>query len=107
MSSITEMVIVTAFGEEEAMARLNAWCVEHDTERHQTFERLNTEAAGGFKVFTSNVWAMAGNYFPWFDLAKALPDFAWLSPEDVVLVVRYHGGDETSVIRADGRRIDA
>jgi len=107
MSSITDMVIFTEIGDEEAMARLNAWCVEHDTERHQKFERLDAHPAGGWKVFTPQVWAMAGNYFPWWELAEALPTFGWLTPATVVLVCQYHGDGVARVFRADGQRIDA
>lgn len=99
MSSITRMVIVAAFGEVEAMARLNAWCVEHD-DREQQFERLDTDAAGGTKVFTSQVWAMAGNYFAAEQLEDVFGSFGWHYPYDAVLLISDKHSEGTRVVRA-------
>ncbi len=99
MSSITDMVIFAGAMDDEAMARLNAWCAERDTERGQQFRKLDVDAAGGVKVFTSDVWAMAGNYFPYEDLVEALPTFGWMYPEDIVLLVDDDNGDGTEIHR--------
>lgn len=101
MSSITRMVIYTAY-DDEAMGRLNAWCAERD-ERRQQFEPLNMDAAGGFKVFTSQVWAMAGNYFPHEDLIDAFPSFDWRYPQAAVLIVDDSHTDTCQIIRARER----
>lgn len=100
MSLITDMLIFTSFDEDAAMKRLNAWCVEHDPERTQRFERLDTDAAGGTKWFTGNVWAMAGNYFRHELLVEAFPSFGWRDPECVVLIVD-HEGDDIQVARPE------
>ncbi len=100
MSSITKMVIYIGFRDEAAMARLNAWCAEHDTDREQQFEKLNMDAAGGMKVFTGQVWAMAGNYFPAEDLVEAFGSFGWLCPDDAILIVDDANRDDVEVHRA-------
>jgi hypothetical protein len=99
MSRITDMVIFTSLDESEAMARLNAWCAQDGRPGVQQFERLNTEAAGGRKVFSSDVWAMAGNYFVWERLAEALPTFDWAWPDEVVLIVNSEHGTAVQVYR--------
>lgn len=99
MSLITDMVIY-ARREDEAMARLNAWCVENDPHRQQRFEQLDTDAAGGCKFFTDQVWAMSGNYFPHEKLAEAFPTFGWRYPDGAVLIVNDEHDDATRVFRA-------
>lgn len=98
MSVITDMVIFSTH-DDDAMERVNAWCAEHD-HRQQQFVRLDTDAAGGYKVFTDDVWAMSGNYFPHEDLVDALPSFGWRYPENVVLIVDYEHDDAVRVYRA-------
>ena len=71
MSVITDMVIYSSLGNDEAMARVNAWCAERDTRRQQQFAPLDVDAAGGNKVFTGQVWSMSGNY----------PSFGWHHPD--------------------------
>jgi hypothetical protein len=105
MSNITSMVLITGPGEEDAVAELNAWCREHDADCHQEFRRLDPDAAGGMKVLTVDVWAMAGNYFPWTDLVNALGEFEWHWPEDVVLVVDHEPTNQHAVFRV-GDRVD-
>lgn len=99
MSYITKMVIYTAY-DDAAMARLNKWCAEHD-EREQQFERLDMDAAGGTKVFTSQVWAMAGNYFAAEALAEVFPTFGWLYPEVAVLIIDDEHSDAAQIVRAN------
>jgi len=99
MSSITYMVIFMGLYESEAMTRLNAWCAQNDPGVQQ-FEPLDTDAAGGRKVFTASVWAMAGNYFDWERLAEALPTFGWNWPNEVVLIVDDEHGNAVQVFRA-------
>lgn len=99
MSHLTDMVIIASPIDDEAMARLNAWCATEDP-RGQQFERLNTDAAGGTKIFTGTVWAMCGNHFPFQRLAEALPTFGWNIPGGVVLVVDVEGYGDALVVRA-------
>jgi hypothetical protein len=99
MSSITDMIIFTSLPEHAAMGRLNAWCAEHDA-RQQQFQLLDGDQAGGAKVFTCDVWAMAGNYFPHRDLREAFPSFGWIYPESVILIVDDEHSDVSQVQRA-------
>ena len=99
MSLITDMLIFICHEEREAMERLQAWCVEHDPDRQQRFEKLDTDPAGGSKWFTAEVWAMAGNYFRWSELIEAFPSFGWRDPESVVLIVDHESNDHIRVIR--------
>ena len=98
MSLITDMVLTT-WHDDEAVARLNAWCAEHDTQRQQQFAKLNTDAAGGLKVFTGDIWAMAGNYFPWWELTQVFGSFGWYNPEKAVLIVEPEGEDGVLIFR--------
>lgn len=99
MSSRTDMVVITGGYEDEAIAKLNAWCAAND-HREQQFEQLNTDAAGGSKVFTKQVWAMAGNYFPYEKLGAAFPGFGWRYPDDAIMIVNDEHGDRSEIYRA-------
>ena len=66
-----------------ALEKFHAWCREHAP--RQGFLPLDTETAGGPKVFTETVLACAGNYFPWRELLEAMPSFGW--EERTTLVV--------------------
>lgn len=103
MSVITDMVLFTESHEDEAVARLNAWCSENDYS-NQEFSRLDTDAAGGRKVFTSQVWAMAGNHFRHEQLIEVLPSFGWRYPHHVVLIVNYEHEDCARVHRVAPER---
>lgn len=100
LSLITDMVIVADLNEDEAMARLNAWCAENDEHRQQWFEQLDVDAAGGVKFYTGQVWAMSGNYFPHEKLAEAFPTFGWRYPDSVILIVNDEHFDASRVYRA-------
>lgn len=99
MSLMTDMVVFAAVGDGEAIARLNAWCTARDAGAQQ-FKPLDTAAAGGNKVFCSNVWAMCGNYFPVQQFVEAFPTFGWQYPEDAVLLIDHEHDDQVRVIRA-------
>lgn len=103
MSTISQMVLFTLGWDDEAVARLNEWCAAND-ERGQQFQELNADAAGGTKVFTSKVWAMAGNYFRHEMLAEVLPSFGWRYPHHTVLIVNYEHDECSRVYRAAPER---
>jgi hypothetical protein len=103
MSVITRMVIYTGMNEDDAMARLNKWCEENDHSSQQ-FQRLDTDAAGGRKWFSDEIWAMAGNYFRHEDLIPLLPTFGWRGPANVVLIVNYEHDECSRVYRAAPER---
>lgn len=119
MSLITDMVVMCAIAEGDAMLRVNRWCAENDRRYDDgqqfaglirpAFTAVDTENAGGAKVFCSQVWAMAGNYFPVGELVKAWPRFGWRCPAGVVLMVSSELDDEVvvRVYRADGKHLDS
>jgi len=83
MSVITDMILL-ANGDDmdrrEGLKALNAWCREHGA--GQQFERISTQAAGGRKVFTAEIFGCAGDHFPWEKLMEAFPSFPWGSEWD-------------------------
>lgn len=103
MSVISDMVLFTEMHEDEAITRLNAWCAENDS-RSQQFTQLDTDEAGGWKVMTSQVWAMSGNHFRHEVLAEVLPTFGWRYPHHVVLIVNYEYDECSRVYRAAPER---
>lgn len=103
MSVITDMVLFTEGWDDEAVARLNAWCAENDS-RGQQFQPLDVDAASGVKVFTSKVWAMAGNHFRHEELAAALPSFGWRYPHHTILIVNYEHDECARVYRVAPER---
>lgn len=101
MSSITDIIITCSVSENEAIEDIHRWCRDHNRCDDQQFGRLDTKPAGGNKVFTTQVWAMAGNYFPWRELSEAFPKFRWNLPELAVMVMA-HESDLVVVVHGDG-----
>lgn len=98
MSYITDVVIVLDWISPENEAILTA-PMPFDTDRHQSLRRIETEGAGGVKVFCSNIYAGAFNYLPeefegWVIevLARAANAAVWMSTE----------GHNVQVFRPDG-----
>jgi hypothetical protein len=93
MSYITNVLIQGAHT--ETIESLNTWLAEADTERSQQFQRIDMDAAGGYKVYTPKVWAAAFNYGPMGELLPKLRD-----PEtwgvSVLLVSVVVDGEETN-----------
>lgn len=105
MSVITDLLLVTSLDERDAVERVNAWCRDNDP-RQQEFLPLDTDEAGGNKVFCAHVWAMAGNYVRHEALAEVLPTFGWRHPAGVMLLIQHeHHDGEVLAFRADGGRI--
>lgn len=100
MGRVTDMVLYVGSDlEEEGIRNLNAWCAEHDEVRHQKFAELDKDAAGGQKFSAAQVWAMVGHFFPFDELAEALPSFGWRHPGDVLLIVDDEETDGVQVYR--------
>lgn len=100
MSMINDMVIYTRSFETDAMLEVNRACKEIDSVRGQQFERISVTGAGGTKVFCSYIWAMAGNYFPFEELAARFNFFNWNDPEGVVLLINSERTREVTIVRA-------
>ena len=72
MSYVTDVLLIGSYGIHEEVEEFNAWCLEHDPERKQQLRPLDMDGAGGTKVIGARVYAMGGNYFPWYDLRNAV-----------------------------------
>lgn len=70
MSVTTEVTIQTDYG--NAMGKINAWLLEHDTRRPQ-FVRFSMEQGGGTSGPHTDVWNACFNYMNW-DLLDVLQD---------------------------------
>lgn len=87
MSNVSSMLLMVCALERTAIEQLNEWCRERDTERQQVFEKIDMDECGGWKSFQQDVYACAGNHFPWRDLVESLPSFDWEFPENVVFAL--------------------
>lgn len=110
MSHITDMVLLTNEGpESEIIKRLNAWCREHGD--NQAFERITATNAGGRKVFCTNVYACAGNFFPWRDLLGAFRTFfgsdaaGKYAAETTVLILQDEDHEHWIAVHGDGASV--
>jgi hypothetical protein len=109
MSHITDMLVLT--GEEpdsKPIKALNAWCEEHAN--GQVFNLISEkqiEKAGGCKVFTTELYACAGNYFPWEKLIEVFHTFGWgpYTEEVTALILKNENVERWIGIHADGRSI--
>ena len=75
MSLVMEVVIIGASPKDVTL--LNAWMAENDTQRQQQFMRLDTERAGGTKLFCDGIWAASLNYPPDGMLEKLRDPITW------------------------------
>lgn len=108
MSHITDMLLLTNEEPGSVPVRaLNAWCKQHAD--GQVFKRLKIErnAPGGHKVFTTEVYACAGNFFPWEKLLEVLPSFGWdsHSAEITALILQDEAVERWIAVHADGRLV--
>ncbi len=116
MSHITDMLLLT---NEEPKSKpilaLNDWCKRHAS--GQLFLKLEIDKpaskprrglrSGGHKVFTTEVYVCAGNFFPWRELIKTLPLFGWdeYSAETTALIVQDEAVERWIAVHADGRLV--
>lgn len=85
MSVITDVVIVTMHGEDEAIAHVNRWLAENDP-RQPELNRLDAETAGagGTKVSSAVLYAAAFNFVDGPGLEDAIRTAPWRCPSFVV-----------------------
>lgn len=62
MSVIVDFMVISEFPHPRILGEINAKLYELDEERHQQFRPLDTDQAGGTKVFCDTVWAGAFNH---------------------------------------------
>jgi hypothetical protein len=116
VSVITDMLLLTnEEPDSEPIVALNAWCAKHANGQiftHIAIDDHDAEAkkraSGGGKVFCTNVYACAGNYFPWEKLVIALPSFGWDSyaAETTALILQDENVERWIAVHADGRRVE-
>ncbi len=99
MSYIDEVIVQGV--STRKMAEINAWLTTHDTERHQQFEQINMDAAGGTKFYASPVWAAAFNYPPAALLEHLKNPDTW-GNEVLMVCVIYDGESVVSCFCFDG-----
>lgn len=100
MSVIFDAMLIPQLPEREAIAALNKALHDKDAERHQTFNEINMDHAGGSKVFTTDVYAAAFNHFVPSDVEDCICDAPWRAPAWVLYVRElgdYHYDEETSL----------
>lgn len=85
MSVITDALIVTMHGEDEAIAHVNRWLAENDPRKPQ-LSKLDAEdaGAGGTKVSSMVLYAAAFNYVDLGGLEEAIRAAPWRCPSSVV-----------------------
>lgn len=84
MSVICDCLIYTGLGDSEhAIRAVNA----DERLRGFGFRKLDTETAGGGKVFCGEVWAGAFNHTMPRDLLDAIAKAPWTYPEETIVVV--------------------
>lgn len=108
MSVVTDLVLLTdAEPDSPPILRLNAWCEEHADGQGFKHLPVGRDAAGGHKVFMTEVYLCSGNYFPWPKLLKAFPTFPWgpYSKEISALILQDETVERWIGVHADGRLI--
>lgn len=114
MSAITDMLLLTSIDSADVdtdpnapILAMNTWCRKHADGQEFKQITIARDATGGSKVFTTDVYACAGNYFPWEELIEALPSFGWddYSAETTVLIVKNQDVERWIGVHADGRLI--
>ena len=85
MSVTCEFVVITPGWNEdkESMRAVNLALHIADTERRQTFNKLDDKAAGGSKCMSMEIWAACFNHFIPGDVIAALVEAEWRFPERI------------------------
>lgn len=75
MSYITDVLLITACGEDKAVASVNAWLKDHANGQQLTPADLG--GGGGSKVISHGIYAAAFNYLDTGGLEDAIRDAPW------------------------------
>lgn len=86
MSVTFEAMLIFELPDRDGMADLNRRLYEADTERHQQFNRIDMDHAGGTKFFTTEVWAACFNHFTPSDVEDCIAATQWRYPEWIMYV---------------------
>lgn len=84
MSVIIDVAIHCEW-EDAAMREVNKRLSEDD-ERQQQFRRLDSDQAGGTKVFCDEIWAGAFNHLLPETIRNAICEAQWRVPEHIIVV---------------------
>lgn len=80
-----QAMLIPGLGDEhEAVRALNVALHIADAERHQNFEPVDMEAAGGTKSFTNAVYAACFNHLVPTDVEECVVGAPWRYPEYVL-----------------------
>ena len=84
MSVICQYAIITPGWreDEESMRAVNLALHIADTERRQTFNKINTDGAGGSKYFTHDVWVASFNHLDPPTIEDAIVSADWHRPHE-------------------------
>jgi hypothetical protein len=98
MSVTFEAMLIVVLHEDETMRELNRLLHIKDEQRHQQFNKLDTDHAGGSKVFGLDVWAACFNHLIPDDVEDCIAAAPWRDPQWVMYVRDlgdYHYDEET------------
>jgi hypothetical protein len=100
MSVTFDAMLIPQLPEREAIEAVNKALYFTDTERHQQFRQINTDAAGGSKAFCTDVYAAAFNHLIPDVVEECICVAPWKAPA-WVLYVRdlgdYHYDEDVSL----------
>jgi len=85
MSIIVDFMVIAKY-EDKAMEEVNRALAVADSERHQQFQELSTDQAGGTKFFTTPVWAAAFNHLLPETVREAICRADWDEPDEALII---------------------
>lgn len=87
MSVIADYVLVLPHNEKDAVEAVNRRLYEVDTERHQQFGKLDSDAAGGTKWLCTDIWAAAFNHLLPHLIEETIASAPWRTPEEAIVFI--------------------
>jgi hypothetical protein len=85
MSMLLDTVIVTLFEDEAAITAVNKYLYDHDEYRHQQFNKMDNDSAGGSKVASMTVYQACFNHLVPEDVKEAVDSAKWSYPMLVIM----------------------
>jgi hypothetical protein len=92
VSYITDVVVISSKGEDEAIAFINKRLEEHDS-RKQQIRPLDIDAGGGCKVPGIAIHAACFNYLPRAEFVEAVREAPWRVILSVAVYIDDESGD--------------
>ena len=98
MSVITDVVVITCPGEDDAIAAVNARMVteapDDFPERYHLRKVSDEGRYGGSKVPSTEVWGGCFNYLPFAEFMEALAAAPWKLPSVIVAYIWHEADDD-------------